>query len=270
VFTNFYPDHLNFYKKIDDYLYDKKAIYLYQTSNDYLIIHQSLSRDINVSKSKMIRYSAKDFSYPLKYLNGEHNKENAAAALSVAKILNLDHKKSLKIISEFVGLPFRQQVVGKKNNVIFINDTTSTTPIATIRAIETFQDRSIVLILGGNSKNLPFNDLINRLIKTEKIVLLAGSFTDEILPILKEKYSEKITPVFDDLEKAVKEAYRLTKQLVIPDLIRNPDKIDSRLRGNDSFGVYVLFSPAATSFAMFNNEFHRGQEFNRIVEEIIK
>ena len=32
---------------------------------------------------------------------------------------------------------------------------------------------------------------------------------------------------------------------------------------------YLLFSPGATSFAMFNNEFHRGDEFNRLVMSII-
>ena len=254
VFTNFYPDHLNYYKNMKDYMLDKKAIYLYQTPDDYLIIHHSLSRYINKNKSgsKIVPFSIRDFPYPLKYLQGEHNQENAAAALRVADILELNPKKTTKIISDFKGLPYRQQIIANKNNIIFINDTTSTTPIATICAIETFQDKKIILILGGNSKRLPFNNLINQLIKIEKIVLIDGSFTKEALPILKEKYPEKISPVFDNLEKAVKEAYRLAKQI-----------------GNGNINICILFSPAATSFSMFKNEFHRGEEFNRIVKKVI-
>lgn len=258
VFTNLYPDHLNYYQNMDDYLYDKKAIYLYQAPNDYLIIHRSLLHYINKLKSKIITYSPSDFSYPLKYLRGKHNRENAAAALQVVDVLGLNRKKSIRVISDFKGLPYRQQIVGKKNNAIFVNDTTSTTPIATVRAIETFKDHKIILILGGNSKNLPFDVLINRLIDTEKIILIGGSFTEEILPILKEKYPEKISVVFDNLEEAVKEAYRLTKHFIIPDLM-----------GNDSSTVCILFSPAATSFSLFKNEFHRGEEFNRIVKKVI-
>ena len=254
VFTNFYPDHLNYYENIDDYFYDKKAIYFYQTPSDYLIINQSLLQYINKNKlqSKIFTFSLHDFPYPLKFLQGEHNRENASAALRVAEVLGLNRKKAIEIISDFKGLPYRQQIIAEKNNIIFVNDATSTTPIATVYAIETFKDREIILILGGNSKRLPFDVLINRLIKTEKIILLGGSFTEEILPFLKEKYPAKISPVFNNLEEAVKEAYRLAKQLE-----------------SDGFNVCVLFSPGATSFAMFDNEFHRGEEFNRIVKKIM-
>ena len=183
------------------------------------------------------------------YLKGEHNLENAAATLKVAEILKIDKNKAVEAIKNFGGLPYRQQIVGKKGNVIFVNDTTSTTPIATIKAIDTFRDKKIVLILGGNSKNLPYDQLIKQLDNVEKIVLLAGSFTDQILDTSEVSFTEKISKqVYDDLQKAVREAYRIALDLK---------------------NSYVLFSPGATSFAMFNNEFHRGEEFNRIVNKII-
>jgi len=251
VLTNLYPDHLNYYKNIDDYFYDKAAIFIYQNKNDFLVLNYQLNSQIKKfsPKSNIFYFSKEDFPFHLTYLKGDHNLENAASSLKVAQILEIDREKAIKIISNFNGLPYRQQLVGKKNNVIFINDTTSTTPIATIRAIDTFQDKKVVLILGGNSKNLPFDDLIKKLKNVEKIVLLAGSFTDQILDNLKRSYKDKVSDkIYDNLEKAVDEAYRLA------------------LNFKDS---YVLFSPGATSFAMFNNEFHRGDEFNRIVKKII-
>lgn len=257
VFTNFYPDHLNYYQNMDEYLYDKRAIYLYQKPEDYLIINKALLPIIDSSHPQgvQITFEASDFPGELKFLKGEHNRENAAAAAAVAKILKLDWSGSINFLKQFRGLPYRQEVVGKKGNVVFINDTTSTTPIATIKAIESFKDKKIVLILGGNSKNLPFIQLINKLNKVEKVVLLAGSFTEEVVDSLRALMPEKISQrIYDNLEKAVGEAYRLAKGL------------DSRFRGND---IIILFSPGATSFAMFNNEFHRGEEFNRIVSGLI-
>lgn len=256
VFTNIYPDHLNYYKDIEEYFYDKKAIYFYQTDKDYLVINNNLKIEEKV-KSNIFRFNKDDFRYSLKYLHGEHNLENAAACLQVAKILKIDEKKAVDILSNFKGLPYRQEIIKEKNKIIFVNDTTSTTPIATIKAIESFKYKKIVLLLGGNSKNLPFNTLIKYLIEVEKIILLAGSFTDQFLNLLntqqllklKGKLSKK---VYDNLEEAVKEAYR--------------SALDLKKKDKDE--VVILFSPGATSFAMFNNEFHRGEEFNRIVKKI--
>jgi len=284
VFTNFYPDHLNYYKNLEDYFYDKTAIFQYQKERDYLVANQNLQDKVDsalqsfitreslpkgpLSKvKKIVRassafiFSKSDFPYQLTYLKGDHNLENAAAALKVSEILKIDQTKAVEILKNFGGLPYRQQIIGKKNNVTFINDTTSTTPIATIKALDSFKDQKIILFLGGNSKNLPSVKLINRLYSVEKIILLAGSFTDEILPVLKKHYLVKLVGPYNNLEQAVEEGYRIAQAL------------DSRLHGNDkqkqSDEIILLFSPGATSFAMFNNEFHRGDEFNKIIKKIL-
>ena len=246
VFTSFYPDHLNYYKSLDEYFYDKAAIFLYQKKEDYLIANKSLKDLVKrYPVSSQINYCTKeDFPYHLKYLPGDHNLENASFALKVIEVLRLNREKAVKIIRNFSGLPFRLQKIKEKNNVVFINDSTSTTPIATIKAIDSFSRKKIVLLLGGNSKNLPYDELIKRLKEVEKIVLLEGSFTKEILPILKEKYQEKLIGPFDNLKPAVEKAYQIG--LGLKDAV-------------------VLFSPGATSFSMFNNEFDRGESFNKIV-----
>lgn len=266
VFTNFYPDHLNYYQSMDDYLYDKKAIYVYQKPEDHLVINENLksslfakaSRDKQISKDKIKShihfFSSGSFQSQLLYLKGEHNLENAACATEITKILGLNLDKARNVLINFKGLPYRQEIIGKKRGIIFINDTTSTTPVATVKAIDTFADNPILLILGGTSKNLPYCALINRLIDIKKIILLKGSFTDEILPILQKKYPEKITEIFGALSTAVKKAYEFAQ------IIKN-DNIQQK--------IIILFSPAAPSFAMFNNEFHRGDEFNKVVKKLI-
>ena len=251
VFTNLYPDHLNFYRTMDDYLFDKKAIYLYQKKGDYFVVNKQVMTILVPFHPKGVLrvFKAEDFPFELQYLKGKHNKENAAAALCVSRIVGIDEKKAVESITAFKGLSYRQKIVGVKDSIVFVNDTTSTTPIATIKALDSFahDGKKIFLLLGGTSKNLPYEILIDRLVDAEKIILLKGSFTDEIISILREKYANKITEVYGDLEQAVNIAYEFAK----------------------STGGYVLFSPAAPSFAMFNNEFHRGEEFNKIVKKIL-
>lgn len=261
IFTNFYPDHLNYYKDMEEYFYDKRAIFQYQKKGDYLVANNNLVKNTEKFSfaSSVTFFTKQDFPGELTYLKGDHNLENAAAALKVSQILKIDKNKAVKIIKNFGGLPFRLQIVGKKDNVTFINDTTSTTPTATIKAIDSLKDisaqagKKIILFLGGNSKNLPSDLLIDQLNMVSKIVLLDGTFTEEILPILKNKYPDKLIGPFDNLEEAVREGYKLAEGKL----------------GNDSNEIVLLFSPGATSFAMFNNEFHRGEEFNKLIKLIL-
>ncbi len=247
VFTNFYPDHLNYYQTEDKYFFDKSAIFAYQHKSDFLIANYQLINKIkNSNIDSTIRYfSAKDFLTPLTYLRGEHNQENAAAALLVNELMGKDREEAIRKICAFKGLPFRQEIIGKKAEIIFVNDSTSTTPVSVVKAIDTFSDGKIVLILGGNSKQLPFDNLISKLKVADYIVLLKGSFTDEIINDLAERFQTKITQPYDRLDAAVRIAYKVA----------------------NSFNqkTYVLFSPGATSFSMFNNEFDRGEQFNKIV-----
>ncbi|HEX7543053.1 MAG TPA: UDP-N-acetylmuramoyl-L-alanine--D-glutamate ligase, partial [Patescibacteria group bacterium] len=140
VFTNFYPDHLNYYKNLEDYFYDKQAIYQYQKKEDYFVVNKSLEDNItktryrvfstaspqrgprrlsqkqvsSFSQNTTIFFNKNDFPFKLTYLKGDHNLENAAAALKVAEILKIDKNKAIKIIKNFSGLPYRLQIIGKK------------------------------------------------------------------------------------------------------------------------------------------------------------
>lgn len=257
VFTNLYPDHLDYYHNMDEYFYDKSAIFAYQKKEDTVIANESLKNKVMplLHGQHALFVTNDTFPAPLVNVFGDHIKQNAGAAFQAVKAVGIDDAKAIESISHFKGLSSRQQKVGEKNRILFINDTTSTTPIATEIALNTFHDYRIVLILGGNAKKLPYADLLKRMNKPESIVLLAGSFTDQILPQLKQTFPDKISEPFTDLLPAVTKAY---EQAV---------EIQTKYPGEK---VVVLFSPGATSFAMFNNEFHRGELFNSIVQTILE
>ncbi len=250
VFTNFYPDHLNFYSDLESYFFDKSAIFKYQSNTDFLTANKNLKDKILQYSpvSKIFWFRENDFPYDFSYLLGKHNKENAAAAfLLLHKALGFGSAEVIQHLRDFKPVDFRLQKIKEYKNIIFINDTTSTTPIAAEKAIDALSGKSIFLVLGGSSKGLDFSNLLKKLDKVEKIFLLPGSFTDQILPEIKKRYSEKL---FSDLP---------FKNL--QDLVCKAVSLAEKSRKK----IFILFSPAATSFAQFKNEFDRGRKFNQAV-----
>ncbi len=253
VFTNFYPDHLNRYQSQKDYLDDKKAIFLYQKKGDYLLLNQEDSVVKKLAKEapgQVLRFDANYFPAPWKLqIPGEHNRLNAAAALRVAELLKVPKKVIKKALEEFPGLTGRLEKVRQIKNISFINDTTSTTPVATAAAIKALGRQRIVLLLGGNDKNLPLEYLIKALKRpaVTKIILLPGTGTEKLLKqIKKEKeINNKIAGQYEDFKQAVVLALKLAQP-------KNT----------------VLLSPGFTSFAAFRNEFDRGEQFKKIVREL--
>ncbi len=254
VFTNFYPDHLNFYPDLESYFFDKSAIFRYQKDKDFLIANKTLKDKILKYHpcSKILWFSKKDFPDDLAYLLGEHNRENAAAALLLLhKVLGFPQSEVIRHLKNFKPVDFRLQKVKEYKNIIFINDTTSTTPVAAEKAIEALAGKKIFLVLGGNSKGLDFSNLLKKLEKVEKIFLLPGSFTDQILPEIKKRYPEKLlyNQPFENLQDLLVKAVALAEE--------------------QKEQVYLLFSPAATSFAQFQNEFDRGRKFNQVLFQLL-
>ena len=103
------------------------------------------------------------------------------------------------------------------HGVRYINDSTSTTPIAGQVGVEAF-DAPIVLVAGGNTKNLPLEDMAAAIIsRCRDVVLLDGTGTDELLPALQEaaaatRCGVPVRGVFDNFKQALDTAVLLRIQ----------------------------------------------------------
>lgn len=247
ILTNIYPDHLNYYKNMQDYIQDKFNILRYQKPTDSFITLRSNLKEYpelkGLIKGKAYFPANNYFQADFKYLIGAHNRKNASLALKVADLLKVPRESSLKTISEFSGLSYRLQLLGTIKSTPFYNDSTCTTPVAGKIAIQAlkkqYPKKTISLILGGASKNLPFSDLvaiINQEVK--KIYLLPGSFTEEIKDLL----SNKIKIIGNN---------------------KTVEKLFIHLWQNRTDQEVILFSPCATSFASFKNEFDRANQFDQ-------
>lgn len=252
IITNIYPDHLNRYSSMEEYVRDKETIFRYQTAGDLLILNRQdpySEQFARFAPAEASFFSANDLPVDFRLkVPGNHNRANAAAVLNLARSLDIADNLVKKALEKFSGVPYRLQQVRVVRGVVFINDTTSTTPAACIAALRTFSDRNVVLMIGGATKNLPLGDLVDTIAKStvKDFVFLAGEGTQQLQEKLREKdLLQGKSTIYSDLTQAVKAAQHKAAN-----------------------GDVVLFSPAFTSFAMFKNEFDRGNQFNQIVENL--
>lgn len=271
VFTNFMPDHMNYYgstpfttsKVLERYFADKSYIYKFQKKNDVLILGPGMKahrRKIKGNKSEIVNADIKNIpKFWHINLPGEHNLENISCAVEVARYLKIDEEIIRKVIKNFNPISGRLEFVKNIKGVKIYNDNNSTTPEATQVALKALslilsgvghptqvsntRQRKIILIMGGTDKNLELKKLIEDIKKYVKVlVLIPGNGTDRILSSKKlkvESYKVK------NLDEALKKSLEIVSRQDI-----------------------ILFSPAFTSFGMFNNEYDRGDQFMKIVKTL--
>ncbi len=251
VFTTLFPDHLNYYaKQPEQYLADKANIFLYQSEGDTLVLGKQCAPTIIDTYGGHIKSTtlvADELKLPDTWtlcIPGMHNRYNAALALAAARASGVSDETSRKALAEFAGVPGRLELVREVNGVKIYNDTTATTPEATLAALAALrqssgQNQNLILILGGADKGLDMSALLAKLPEVKRVVLLAGTGTERI------KNDIRNTSIYGSISDAVQAA------------------MDAAEAGDT-----ILFSPAFASFGMFKNEYDRGDQFNEIVKKL--
>jgi UDP-N-acetylmuramoylalanine--D-glutamate ligase len=272
VITNIFPDHLNRYKSMADYIKAKKIIYQFQSTSDNIVLNYDnleIKKFIKEIKSQKYWFSTKAFNKengcfirsgwivfrnqgmesiicPVKDIKipGQHNLENVLASITAAKIYNIDNVPIRKVIKRFKGIPDRLELIRRWKGIKFYNDTTATTPDATIAALNTFGNK-VILIAGGTDKRLDYKKL-SQIIKDKVayLVLFKGTASDKIIKHL-NSINYKSWQLVENMGQAV-------------DLALSAKKRSS----------LILLSPAAASFGMFLNEFDRGDQFKKAVKNL--
>ncbi len=247
VFTTFMPDHMNYYRDdMDAYLADKANIFLYQTPEDTLILGAQCAELVEESYSERIQAhvvvtSGHDFreDWELR-IPGEHNRYDASLAVEAARALYIDDEIIKEALELFTGVPGRLQLIRTRGGVDFYNDTTATTPDATLAALRALPAGRTILIMGGADKGLDMSELMKEIpILTKGVLLLAGTGTDRIKKEIKD------TIIYDSVSDAVQVAVEIAEE-----------------------GDTVVLSPAFASFGMFKNEYDRGDQFDTLIKKL--
>lgn len=169
---------------------------------------------------------------------GLHNAINACAALAALEIVGLDARAAAPSLSSFVPLPHRLQPLGKRDGLDWVNDSISTTPLASLAALETVGSARAALIVGGHDRGLDWTPFVEAMRKhAPEAIVCQGRNGPRIA---------------DALEAAgVPNVYRAV------DLAAAVGAARDALRGE---GVVVL-SPGAPSFDQFRDYAERGKRF---------
>ncbi len=253
VWTNFMPDHMNYYRgDMDRYFRDKAAIARFQKKGDYFATAREIKEKIETLFGPLKATCITDTAIPAGWeiaLPGAHNLRNAAFAVAAARCLGISDNFIKTVLKIFRGLPGRLEFLGEKQGIAFYNDSNSTTPEATIAALETLADQSsgtkkrIILIAGGSDKALAFGELspsIKQL--AAKAILFEGAATDKLRALLPKNFPVETAK---DMTTAFAAALKAAKP-----------------------GDIILLSPAATSFGIFKNEYDRSDQFKALFDAL--
>src|SRR6266478_1707072 len=173
-------------------------------------------------------------------LRGLHNAQNAACASACALAMDVSKDVLQDGLRSFPGLAHRMEQVGRRGNVLFVNDSKGTNADAAARALSSFSD--IFWIAGGKPKSGGITSLTEYFPRIRKAYLI-GEAAHEFAGTLGSRVPHEISKT---LEVAVAHAAR--------------DAETSRLSD-----PVVLLSPACASFDQYRNFEIRGTRFRDLV-----
>ncbi len=106
-------------------------------------------------------------------LIGSHNIENAMAAIASTRVMGCEPERIEREIIKFSPLPHRIEFVREIKGARFYNDSKSTSPGATLRALESFS-APIILLAGGKDKGVSYEILKGEIRRHVKLLVLFG------------------------------------------------------------------------------------------------
>ncbi len=189
------------------------------------------------------RYIRIGFLEGIGSLRGQHNAQNALAAAAACLAVGLDLGEIQSGLESFPGLAHRMEQVGRKDNVLFVNDSKATNADAAAPALSSFQ--RIYWIVGGLAKEGGIEPLRSYFPRIARAYLIG-----EAAPAFSATLGEAVPyEIAGTLASAVEHAAH--------DAARDP-----------SGEAVVLLSPACASFDQFKNFEVRGEAFRQAVHAI--
>ena len=264
VFINYTPDHVTWHGSAEQYFKDKASHFLGKNAPQYAVLNYNDKKikELNAQcPSEIIAFedefeekSVFEKSHKIFYKNeqnmekvcdlenakifGKHNYQNIMAAVSVAKILNINNDTIQTTIDNFDAPEHRIEFVRELNGIKYYNDSKATNCDSTICALKAFKDK-VVLIAGGRDKMTDLTEMCEIIAQKASNVILIGEATERFKKALEETGYNKIH-LANSLEEAI--------------------DIGEELNQGD-----VLLSPACASFDMFKNFEERGKAFKDYV-----
>jgi len=263
VLLNICEDHLDRYEDFEGYCQSKHKVYQQArcavfNQDDILTYPKKVFKDsltfsisLNQNDNKDIsKITVSEVGYDLLVkdnfiissdelrITGKHNFANVLASLNILNRMNVEINDDVReALRSFEGLKHRFQLVSRKDNCEWINDSKATNVGATIAAlnsVELSSQKHLILIAGGDSKQSDLAPLIKPLEEKVNDMILLGKDA-----VLFADLTSKVTSYFvENMYQAVCKAKEL-------------------INGKTT----VLLSPACASLDMYKDFEERGDEF---------
>jgi UDP-N-acetylmuramoylalanine--D-glutamate ligase len=241
VLLNLTPDHLDRHGSVEAYRAAKLRIFENQEAEDVAVVPRGFGPV--PGEGRRIEFAADDELPAEPRIPGEHNRENAAAAVAAARAVGIEDEAIGEALRAFPGVPHRLELVREVGGVRFVNDSKATNPEAAERALAAYPP-GLRVILGGSLKGTSFLPLARAARRAGVArAYLVGEAADELAEALagegvRFSYSR-------NLYAAVRDAF-----------------------GDARPGDVVLLSPACASYDQFTNFEERGARFRELVEAL--
>ncbi|MEX2178694.1 MAG: UDP-N-acetylmuramoyl-L-alanine--D-glutamate ligase [Gemmatimonadaceae bacterium] len=268
VLTNLSANHLDRYDDVEAYYADKRRLFVNATPSSCWVTNaddaavRSLADGVPGVHANFSLVGKSDAYYdrdsdalmvlgcPLirrseLRLIGDHNVANALAASLAVMLADPRHRttESCALLGDalrsFRGLEHRIEIVADVGGVLWINDSKSTNVASTLVALRGMT-RPTVLLLGGMHKGDAYTALVPEVKRTVTRVIAYGQAAELI-------------------------ARDLSGSVAVEQGGTDFADVVARARRSTSPGDAVLLSPACSSFDMFTDYEHRGNEFKRLV-----
>ena len=252
IILNLSQDHIERHLSLENYLKTKLKAFkntkysimnkninancadiLFEVKCNQFFINEKAIKNLSVHNYEYIKYLENIYS-----INGKHELDNLCACISVLHLLDISTENILNSFAKRTQLSHRLEKLYSLGSNIFINDSKSTNAHSTFTALESI-DGNIILIMGGDHKEISYKSLTNIINDKVKLLILIGDNKN----YLKNDLSVNIeTIILDDLESAVNYIFSVMNS-----------------------GDIILLSPGTSSFYSYSNYKKRGNHFKELI-----
>jgi UDP-N-acetylmuramoylalanine--D-glutamate ligase len=177
-------------------------------------------------------------------LPGRHNRGNLCAVLTAIEALGFDAAALASHAATFQPLPHRLQALGTRDGIAWVNDSISTTPHATLAALDCFRGRRIALLVGGHDRGIEWKGFAEAMrSRAPAAIVTMGQNGPKIHALL--------API------AAQQGFALREAADLADASRQAAAL------LDGEGV-LLLSPGAPSFGAYRDYVARGRHFAQL------